>query len=170
MSKSTKKILGIVVIVILILAIVWMVYENMKLGPASVHTTNQLPDENKGIDNIINDLFENEAVNEDTNITTNEIANETVNEDEKVDNETVNNKENNSTSETVEGTTLSREEKAEKLAKEYYEDEYGNTDDIYFRYDSVYGDGRYIVVARNSSGATVAFLFVNLDTGIVTKK
>ena len=24
-----------------------------------------------------------------------------------------------------------------------------------------YGDGRYIVVARNSSGATVAFLFVN---------
>ena len=68
------------------------------------------------------------------------------------------------------GEKIGREEKAEKLAKEYYEDEYGNTDDIYFRYDSVYGDGRYIVVARNSSGATVAFLFVNLDTGIVTKK
>ena len=165
MSKNNKKILGIVIIVILILAIVWLVYENIKPQPTSINTTNELPDENKGIDNIINDLFENEVVNEEVNVTTNEIANETVNDDN-----TENKEENSSTSETVEGTTLSREEKAEKLAKEYYEEEYGSADDIYFRYDSVYGDGRYIVIARKSSGATVAFLFVNLDTGVVTKK
>lgn len=166
MSKGTKKILGIVVIVILILVIVWLVYENIKPQPTSINTTNELPDENKGLDNIINDLFENE----ETNVIVNEIVNETVNEEEKTDDEPVNKEENNSTSETIEGTTLSREEKAEKLAKEYYEEEHGINDDIYFRYDSVYGDGRYIVVARNSSGATVAFLFVNLDTGVVTKK
>ena len=170
MRKSTKKLLGIVIIVILILAIVWLVYENIKPEPTSVHTTNELPDENKGIDNIINNLFENEAVNKEANAITNEIVNETVDEDKKADNETVNKEENNSTSETVEGTTLSREEKAIEKAKEYYKDEYGSIDGIYFRYDSVYGDGRYIVVARNSSGATVAFLFVDLDTGIVTKK
>lgn len=170
MSKSTKKILGIVVIVILILAIVWMVYENMKPGPASVHTTNQLLDENKGIDNIINDLFENEAVNEETNITTNEIANETVNEDEKVDNETVNNKENNSTSETVEGTTLSREEKAVEIAKEYYKEKYGSTDGIYFSCEEVNGDGRYIVRAGSAGTINNKFLLVNLDTEVVTEK
>ena len=56
MSKSTKKLLGIVVIVILILAIVWLVYENIKPQPTSVNVTNELPDENKGIDNIINDV------------------------------------------------------------------------------------------------------------------
>ena len=170
MSKSTKRLLGIVVIVVLILAIVWMVYENLKPESASVHTANELTNVNKELDNIINDLFENEPINEETNVIANEIVNETVNDDEKADNETVNKEENNNTSETVEGTTLSREEKAEKLAKEYYEDEYGSVEGIYFRYDSIYGDGRYIVVARNSSGATVAFLFVDLSTGKVTRK
>lgn len=169
MSKSTKNILGILIIVILILAILWMVYENMKTEPASVHTTNELTDENKELDNIINDLFENEIVNEETNVI-NKIVNETVNEDEKTDNETVNKEENNGMSETVEGTTLSREEKAIEIAKEYYKEKYGSTDGIYFSCEEVNGDGRYIVRAGSAGTINNKFLLVDIDTELVTEK
>lgn len=165
MSKNNKKILGIVIIVILILAIVWLVYENIKPQPTSINTTNELPDENKGIDNIINDLFENEVVNEEVNVTTNEIANETVNDDN-----TENKEENSSTSETVEGTTLSRKEKAIEIAKKYYKEKYGSTDGIYFTCEEVNGDGRYIVRAGSAGTVNNKFLLVNLDTELVTEK
>ena len=49
------------------------------------------------------------------------------------------------------GTTASREERAVELAKEYYEEEYGSTDGVYFRYE-VNCDGRYIVRAGSAEG------------------
>ena len=60
MSKGAKSFLVIVVIVLLVLGIVWAVYENYKTEPANINATTDLPDENKGIDNIINDFVENE--------------------------------------------------------------------------------------------------------------
>lgn len=170
MDKSTKKIIGITVVILLILAIIWVVYESVKPQPASIQTSNELPNENLGIENIINDLFTNEVSNTVENEIVNEVVNQTENENVNKNNETSSDtNENNNDSETVTGTTTSREEKAVELAKEYYEEEYGNTEGIYFRYDSVYGDGRYIVIA-STEGRTVAFLFVDLNTGIVTKK
>ena len=165
MSKNTKKILGIVVIVILILVVIWVVYENVKPEPASVNISNKLPDENVGIDNIINDIFENEVTNTVSNETVNEIIDKGTNKNEESNTNQVDKED----SETVSGTATTREEKAIELAKEYYEEEYGSTEGIYFRYDSIYGDGRYIVIA-SSEGRTVAFLFVDLKTGVVTKK
>ena len=164
----------IIQIILLILAIIWVVYENVKPQPVSIQTSNELPNENLGIENIINDLFENEVSNTVENEIVNEVMNEVV---DQTENENVNQNnetsseinENNNDSETVTGTTTSREEKAVELAKEYYEEEYGSAEGIYFRYDSVYGDGRYIVIA-STEGRTVAFLFVDLNTGIVTKK
>ena len=165
MSKNTKKILGIVVIVILILVAIWVVYENVKPEPASVNISNDLPDENVGIDNIINDIFENEVTNTVSNETVNEIIDKGTNKNEESNTNQVDKED----SETVSGTATTRKEKAIELAKEYYEEEYGSTEGIYFRYDSIYGDGRYIVIA-SSEGRTVAFLFVDLKTGVVTKK
>lgn len=175
MDKSTKKIIGITVIILLILAIIWVVYESVKPQPASIQTSNELPNENLGIENIINDLFENEVSNtvenEIVNEVMNEVVNQTENENVNKNNETSSDiNENNNDSETVTGTTTSREEKAVELAKKYYEKEYGNSDGIYFDNQGVYGDGRYIVRAGSAGNGVNMYLLVDLNTEIVTKK
>ena len=115
--------------------------------------------------NIINGIETDTGNEVDTNIVdtnnvdeANTIANEAANEasgnvtdepEEEPENNGQSNTENNSsTSEVVPGTTASREERAVELAKEYYAEEYGSTDGVYFRYDSVNSDGRYRVSSR----------------------
>ena len=176
MSKGGKSFLIVVIIVLLALGVVWAVYENYKTEPANVNATTDLPNENKGIDNIINDFVENEIVNtvEEANVLEENTAtdNEEVSSNKTDDSNSNNNNDSTSSgnsSEIVEGTTTSREEKAIELAKDYYEEEYGNSNDIYFRYDGVNTEGKHIVVA-SSNAVTVAFLIVDLNTGLVTEK
>ena len=165
MRKGTKKVIGAIIIIILILAVIWLVYESVKPEPASIEPVNELPNENMGLDNIINNLFENV----ETNVTTeNEVVNETTTNATNTK-ETETTESSASTSEVVSGTAISREEKAVELAKEYYEEEYGSTEGIYFTYDSVYQDGRYIVRAGTADTGTM-YLFVNLDTEIVSER
>ena len=166
MSRNTKKILGIVVIVILILAVIWVVYENIKPEPANVNISNELPDENVGIDNIINDIFENEV----TNTVSNEIVNEVIDKGTNKNEESNTNQVDKEDSETVSGTATTREEKAIELAKEYYEEEYGSTEGIYFRYEGIKGDGRYIIRAGTAGTGRDKFFFIDLKTGIVEEK
>ena len=45
MSKGGKSFLIVVVIVLLVLGIVWAVYENYKTEPANINATTDLPDE-----------------------------------------------------------------------------------------------------------------------------
>ena len=172
MSKGGKSFFIVVVIILLVLGIVWAVYENYKTEPANINATTDLPDENKGIDNIINDFVENEIVNtveeanvvEDTTTDNEEVSGNNSNSNENSDSSSSGN-----SSEVVEGTSTSREERAIELAKEYYEEEYGNSDDLYFSYEGVNGEGKHIVRA-SSNAVNVAFLIVDLNTGLVTEK
>ena len=163
MSKGAKRFLIVIVVAIVVLAIIWIVYEANKPEPASINATTELPDENKGIDNIINDFVENEVVSEED-----ENANEDATAGEKEEVVTDTNS-GNSSSELMPGTNESREERAVELAKEYYEEEYGSLGGIYFRCDSVYKDGRYVVIAGKDA-KTVAFLYVDLRTELVEER
>lgn len=172
MSKGAKSFLVIVVIVLLVLGIVWAVYENYKTEPANINATTDLPDENKGIDNIINDFVENEMINtvEEANVVEDTTTdNEGVSANNSNSNENSDSSSSGNSSEVVEGTSTSREERAIELAKEYYEEEYGNSDDLYFSYEGVNGEGKHIVRA-SSNAVNVAFLIVDLNTGLVTEK
>ena len=164
MSKGAKKILGTVIIIILVLAVIWLVYESVKAEPAQINETNELPNENMGIDNVINELYDEE----ETNTTEEEIKKEDNSKDENVDKQTEE-KNQSSNSEVVSGTKTSREEKAVELAKEYYETEYDNVEDVYFRCDTVNTNGDYVVIASNN-GVTLAYLIVDLATETVTEK
>lgn len=164
MSKGAKRFLIVIVIAIVVLAIIWIVYEANKPEPASINAATELPDENKGIDNIINDFVENEVVSEED-----ENANEDATAGEKEEEETDTNS-RNSSSELMPGTNESREERAVELAKEYYEEEYGSLDGIYFRCDSVYKDGRYVVTVTSGPNETLAFLYVDLRTELVEER
>lgn len=164
MSKGAKRFLIVIVVAIVVLAIIWIVYEANKPEPASINAATELPDENKGIDNIINDFVENEVVSEED-----ENANEDATAGEKEEVVTDTNS-GNSSSELMPGTNESREERAVELAKEYYEEEYGSLDGIYFRCDSVYKDGRYVVTATSGPNETLAFLYVDLRTELVEER
>lgn len=169
MRKGTKKVIGAIIIILLILAVIWLVYESIKPKPVSINTTNELPNENMGIDNVINVLFENVVTNAiENNEVVNEISNEIQVEEENT--ESQENNDDNNESEIVEGTNSSREERAVELAKEFYEEEYGNSDKVYFSCEEINGDGRYIVRAGNAGSGKNMFLLVDLTTGIVTKK
>ena len=175
MSKGGKTFLILVIIVLLALGIMWAVYENYKTEPANINATTDLPDENKGIDNIINDFVENEIVNsvEEANIVSEDnttleensssSGNSNLNENEEDTNK-------GSSSEVVEGTTMSREERAVELVKEYYEKEYGDSEGLNYN-PSVYKDGRYLVTVGSAElGINNKFFFVDLNTGIVEEK
>lgn len=164
MSKGAKRFLIVIVVAIVVLAIIWIVYEANKPEPASINAATELPDENKGIDNIINDFVENEVVSEED-----ENANEDATAGEKEEEVTDTNS-GNSSSELMPGTNESREERAVELAKEYYEEEYGSLDGIYFRCDSVYKDGRYVVTVTSGPNETLAFLYVDLRTELVEER
>ena len=165
MSNGTKKILIVIVVALLALAIIWVIYEANKPEPASVNVATELPNENKGIDNIINDFVENEVTNE----TDKEIVNEDSQEDEEKTEENTDSKDSNTSSELIPGTNESRKERAVELAKEYYEEKYESSEGIYFRCDSVYKDGRYLVIAGKDA-KTVAFLYVDLRTELVEER
>ena len=164
MSKGAKRFLIVIVVAIVVLAIIWIVYEANKPEPASINAATELPDENKGIDNIINDFVENEVASEED-----ENANEDATAGEKEEEETDTNS-GNSSSELMPGTNESREERAVELAKEYYEEKYGSLDGIYFRCDSVYKDGRYVVTVTSGPNETLAFLYVDLRTELVEER
>ena len=175
MNKNVKMAIVLVIIAILALAIVWMVYEAIKPDSAEIKPTSDLPNENMGIDNIINDFTESNVINEiEQNIVTNETE-----ENKEEDNENTADKDNNSeespnatqsNSEVVSGTSQTREERAVELAEGFYKEKYGEPKDIYFEYDSVYKDGRYIVTAGNAGGSNSKFFFVDINTGLVTEK
>lgn len=173
MNKNVKKAIVLVIIAILVLAIVWVVYEFLKPETVEIKPTSDLPNENMGIDNIINDFTESNVINE---IEQNTVANEV---DEEKEDLVVEGNSNNddesstaaqSNSEVVSGTSQTREERAVELAEEFYIEKYGEPKDIFFEYDSVYNDGRYIVRAGKAGGSNNKFFFVDLNTGLVTEK
>ena len=159
MSKIGKNSLIIIGIVVLLFIIIWFGYEMAKTEPVDANTVNEnLADENTGLDNIINELFDNVTTNEQIE---NEIE-ENVLEESKEENE-VENKEAASAGESV----TSKEEKAIALVKK----EWGGEDGVYFSNESIDSQGRYIVSVRNKRTTnSLAFFIVDVDKELVTKQ
>lgn len=169
MSKSAKKIIIGVIMLVLILAIIWAIYETMKPEPVSIEATNELPNENMGVDDVTNDFLQNEVIND---IEENKIVNETTDKSES--NEVVENEsskdDKESDTEVISGTNMSRNEKAIEIAKKYYEEEYGSIDGVYFDNQGIYNDGRYIVRAGTAGQSMNLFLLVNIESELVEEK
>lgn len=160
MDKTVKRSLIVIIIVVIVFAIIWFSYDSLKKKPvdANVADTN-LSDENTGLDNIINDLFDNVLVNEtkeDNSVVNDEIKE---NEDEPLDEE--------NEQEYSAGSVTSKEEKAVELVKE----QWGESSGVYFRNESIDAEGRYIISVRDSKTTnSLAFFVVDVDKGLVTKQ
>lgn len=160
MSKTVKNSLIVIAIVVVLFGIIWFVYDVFKKEPVDANVNANLADENTGLDNIINDLFENVQANEQTeNVVDENITNNQ--KEEKQEDKT-----NEVISESTESVTT-REEKAVELVKK----EWGSTDGVYFSNESVDSQGRYIVSVRDKkTTASLAFYLVDVDKQLVTQQ
>lgn len=156
MNKTIKNSLMIIVIVVVLFLIIWFGYDMIKTEPvdANIVDTN-LVDENTGLDNIINELFDNVITNEQ--------------EENVVEYENTQNEENDTNDEEVStGESMtSKQEKAIALVKE----EWGGEDGVYFSNESIDSQGRYIVSVRDKGTTnSLAFFIVDVDRELVTKQ
>lgn len=162
MNKTVIRSLIIIFIVLIIFALVWLVYDMIKEKPVDANNIDtNLLDENTGLDNVINDLFENVVSNEiDDNAMQNEIDVNEVNDKNTEKNE------ENDTEEPTTGSVTSREEKAIQLVKKAW----GNSDGVYFSNMGIDNQGRYIVSVNTKNTAVLAWYIVDVDSGLVTKQ
>ena len=150
MSKTITRSILVIAIAIVSFAIIWVMYDMVKKEPVNANIVDKdLPDENTGLDNVINELFENVV---EENEIVNDVENK-ANEDDKEDVET--------SSETV----TSKEKRAVELVKEFW----GEDDSVYFSYQSIDNQGRYIVSVNRKDSSVIAWYMVDVDSEIVTK-
>ena len=173
MSKKTKKTNYLIIAIVIILFIILcLAYDEMKVEPADANTVNDnLVDENTGLDNIINELFDDVTTNKEDE---NEAEKEnTQNEDSNTENENDTNElddeENEIKEEDISSTenVTSKEQKAINLVKQAW----GGDDGVYFSNESIDSNGRYIVSVRDKGTTnSLAFFLVDVDKELVTKQ
>jgi len=155
MNNTKKNSLIIIGIVLTIFVMLYLVYDVIKTEPANTNSIDtNLEDQNTGLVNMLNELFDNVEDSENKSET-------------KVENETNvnNNQEEDNVSSTESVTT--RQEKAIQLVKE----EWGGEDGVYFSNESIDSQGRYIVSVRDKKTTnSLAFFLVDVETGLVTKQ
>ena len=170
MSKKTKKTNYLIIAIVIVLFIILcLAYDEMKVEPADANTVNNnLVDENTGLDNIINELFDNVIINEEVENEAEEENNrnedsDTENEEESKNDNEVEDEEDISSTETV----TSKEQKAINLVKQAW----GGDDGVYFSNESIDSQGRYIVSVRDKGTTnSLAFFLVDVDKELVTKQ
>lgn len=160
MSKTVKNSLIVIGIVIVLFVMIWFIYDMIKTEPvdANVENTN-LVDENTGLDNLINELFDDTITNK---------LNENVVDNSDTDNEEdIKNEEKNDTDVSTSENMTSKQEKAIALVKKAW----GGEDGVYFSNESIDSQGRYIVSVRDKGTTnSLAFFLVDVEKELVTKQ
>lgn len=157
MSKTTKNILVIIVIAIVVFALVCLGYQHFKSEPISADNVeakgNILPDPNQGLNNMLNEILDN---NVETEVKTEEKKNETT----TASNDSVEDK----------NQMTPKENKAVNLVKDVWTKDWGNLDDVSFNV-SIQGDGKYYVTVYDTvTTHLIKGYIVDVNTEIVTEK
>lgn len=110
-----------------------------------------------------------ETVRTDANVVNN--TNSIVEENEIASNNTVTEQENNvvenNTTVDKEVSNLSPEEQAKKLAK----DNWGADDTVYFSFEEVNAEGRYVISVRDKATTkALEWLYIDIETGTIDMK
>lgn len=165
MNKTVKNSLIIIAIVAILFGISWLVYDMFKKEPADVDANANLIDGNTGLDNMINELFENNIDNELVENHLDNKSNTMIENTQKQED----NKEEENVEEASSGaeSVTTREERAVALVKK----EWGSTDGVYFTSESIDSKGRYIVSVRDKkTTASLMFYVVDVDKKLVTEQ
>ena len=158
MGKTTKKILVIIVIaIVVIFALVCLEYQHFRFEPISANNVetkgNILPDPNQGLNNMLNEILDD---NIETEVKTEEKKNKTT----TASNDLVEDK----------NQMTPKENKAINLVKDVWTKDWGNLDDVSFNV-SIQGDGKYYVTVYDTvTTHLIKGYIVDVNTEIVTEK
>ena len=172
MSKTTRNILIVVVIVLLVFAIILAVYNQFKSEPmdANVEKENILDDANAGLENLINDILEENEENSnniDDNSESNNVSTNTQTSNTNVQNQSS----SDNTSNVTENQTTPGEQKAIEFVKTEWKKEWGDLDGVSFNNVAIRDDGKYEVSVNDSKTTRVIHRYiVDTDTGIVEER
>lgn len=159
MTKTTKNILIITVIVILLFALICIIYQHFSLKPlekSNLGNGEILPDVNEGLDNIINEILEENII---------EPEKDSNNQEQEATVTT-----STSTVEDNEDQMTPKETKAINLVKEKWSNEYGSLENIAFNI-SIQSDGKYLVTVYDTKTTrTLKGFVVDVSTEIVNEK
>lgn len=172
MNKATRNILIAVVIVLLIFGISLAVYNHFKSEPidANVDKDNILDDANRGLENLINDILE-EDDNSENNINEENTQNNNTNTENTNTQNQVSTTTKDDETEQVENQTTPGEKKAIELVKAAWEKEWGNLDGVSFNNESIQADGKYVISVNDSKTTRVVRRYaVDTSTGIIEEK
>lgn len=168
MNKVTRNILIVAIIVLLVFGIIFIIYNKFKSEPidANSEQENILTDANEGLDNLINNIFDEnqENVNNEEDASATDVEASNNNDAEKTDEE---DKKNNN----LENQTTPGEQKAIELVKEEWKKEWGDLDGVSFNNVMIQGDGKYVVSVNDSKTTKVIHRYVvDTGTGLVEEK
>lgn len=165
MSKSSKNIFVLIVIGLLILGISIAVYSHFKTEPMDANTSkeNILDDANSGLENFINDIFDDDETGNETN---------TIGEGNVQENNTqTSSKPDGVDNSPNENQITPGEKKALELVKDTWKKEWGNLNDVSFNNESIQSDGKYIVSVNDSQTTRVIRRYVvDTITGVVEEQ
>ena len=167
MSKSTKNILILVLIGLLVIGIAVAVYGHFKTEPieANVSKENILDNANKGLENFINDIFDENDIADNEQSTENKEENKTTStQNPGTQNDVKDN-------DIIENQITPGEKKALEFVKTEWKKEWGNLEGVSFNNESIQSDGKYIVSVNDSKTTRVLRRYiVDTITGVVEEK
>lgn len=167
MNKTTKNIVIVVAIALLVFGIALALYNHFKAEPmnANVQKDNILDDANTGLENLINNILDDENTENNEN---------TENKEENKNNTTTNTQSQGQSSNKnneIDSQTTPGEKKAIELAKAQWKKEGNSLDGVSFNNESIQGDGRYVVSVNNSKTTMVICRYiVDVITGMVEER
>lgn len=154
--NSAKKIVIAIVIIILIAAVIWVIYDKQKVETLDTNSTqNIVKNPNDGLGDLAN------AIGAESNIASGELKENKVEENEVVEPPTTDN-----SSEVVKEPTTNREEKAKQLV----EKEWGDMEGFYLSVDGMDAQGRYRIIVRDDQTAQVAIYLVDVEKETVVEQ
>lgn len=172
MSKTTRNILIVLVIVLLVFGIILAIYQNFKSEPidANVEKDNILDDANTGLENLINGILDED--NEENKENTENTEDTNKNATSHTQGTTTQNQGQSSKEEGNSGNqTTPGEKKAVELAKAEWKKEWGNLDNVSFNNVMIQGDGKYVVSVNDSKTTKVICRYVvDTITGLVEEQ
>ncbi len=166
MNKSSKNIFMLAIIALLIIGIAVAVYSHFKTEPIDANTSKNdiLDDANSGLENFINDIFdENNIENEEKNT---EKANTQVN-----NTQTASGTNTSNDNKDIENQITPGEKKALEFAKSEWKKKWGNLEGVSFNNESIQSDGKYIISINDSKTTKVIRRYVvDTVTGVVEEQ
>lgn len=173
MNKTTRNILIVIIIALLVFGIALALYNHFKSEPidANVQKDNILDDANAGLENLINDILgEGNEENTENKENVEENKENTTNNTAATNTQSQNNqtqKDNN----VAQNQTTPGEKKAIELAKTQWKKEWGSLSGVSFNNVMIQNDGKYVVSVNDSKTTRVICRYViDTATGVVQEQ